>query len=234
MKNITEKKINIIKEMSIDRLCEKFKCTPEEICFGDYIARETHDTVCPYKVILGFANFEGSDVTSLGNLEVVLGKKLIDNFAPFTNVYGEKIFLGVNFANSKIESTENLKKVYGSIRLNKKIKSLDKIKYLGSNLYTSGTDLEDFGDLQEIVGILSLDDFFGPCKIKSLNKIKRIGTLHINTNSLKDFGDVEEISSIIIDPKHLNEMRNLIIRNFSKRDGKHRRKQLNNTVNNIM
>ena len=59
------KKIDEIKALSREELAEKFNCKPEEICMDDYIARNTDDTVCPYKVIMGYANFEDSKVTSL-------------------------------------------------------------------------------------------------------------------------------------------------------------------------
>ena len=65
-------KIEELKQLSVADLSRKFQCLPEEICMGDYIARYTDDKVCPYKVILGFANFEGSKVRDLGLLWDVL------------------------------------------------------------------------------------------------------------------------------------------------------------------
>ena len=71
-------KIERVRRMPIEELCKKYNCQPEEICLGDYIARDQDDKVCPYKVILGFANFENSQVESLGNLEVVYGRAMQD------------------------------------------------------------------------------------------------------------------------------------------------------------
>ncbi len=232
MDNKIVKEIDLIKNLSIDKLCKKFNCNPEEICLGDYIAKATNDTVCPYKVILGFANFEGSNVESLGKLEIVYGKKLVDRQGPLTDINGNAIYLALNLANTNIEDLGNLKKVYGSLSLNGNIKSLKNIKFLGSNLYSNATGLEDLGDLEIINGTLGLDDFGGACKITSLGNVKKIGKLYINTKSLKDFGKVEEISKISVGSGYLSEMRDLIIKNFTKVNGKYVRKELNIEIQN--
>ena len=194
MDNKMSIKIEQLKELSALELSKKFKCLPEEICMGDYIARHTDDTVCPYKVIMGYANFEGSQVKSLGNLQVVFGKRLEDRGGCLTDIDGNPSYLGINLFNSKIISLEKLEKVYGSITLNENIKSLENLKFLGSNLFLANTKLEDLGNLEVVDGMLN----FEKTTINSLGKIKRIGKLRIACQSLKSFGDLERVKEIVV------------------------------------
>ncbi len=219
-------KIDKIKKMSVEELCKKFNCKPEEICLDDYIANQTNDTVCPYKVILGFANFENSSVTSLGNLEIVYGKKFRDAFGPITDINHQPIYLGINLKNSKIKSLENVRKIYGSITLNENIKSLNNVEYIGSNLYLSNLNLEDFGNLQIVDGTLCIDDDERKCKATSLKNIRKIRTLYLNTNCLKDTGAVEEIKDIQFGPKCNFRICKLFKDKFKRIDGKFVRKDL--------
>lgn len=186
-------KIDSLKQKSIEELSKKFNCLPEEICVGDYIARYTDDKVCPYKVILGFANFEGSDVTSLGNLEIVYGKKLEDRTGPLLDVNGNQSYLGINLVDSKIRSLGNLQQVYGSITLNEDIKSLENVKFLGSNLFLGRTNLQDLGNLEVVDGMLN----FERTSIRTLGKLKKVRKLRIASQSLKSLGDLEWAKEII-------------------------------------
>ena len=208
-----EEKIESVKKMSIEELCEKFQCAPEEICVGDYIAKNTNDRVCPYKVILGFANFENSDVVSLGNLEIVYGKKVQG-----LTFKSDSIYLGISLKYSKIKSTGKLRKVYGSIGLNPSITSLENIEFLGSNFYVTNTNLEDFGVLERIDGTLSMEDDAIKCKIRSINKLKKVRKIYLNTNSIKDIGDLEEFRDIMFGKKCSEKTKALFEKNFV-RDG---------------
>lgn len=200
MNSKLEEKIERIKQMSIEELCEKFECRPEEICKGDYIARNTSDTVCPYKVILGFANFENSMVNDLGDLEVVLGKKLADRNGPIRDFNGNAIYLGLNLKRCDVKSLKNLRKVYGSIDLNENITSLGNLKFIGSNLNllersSSRTNVIDLGALEVVDGTLYLEGK----TISSLQNVKKIRHLNLATRYLKDLGDLEEVKKVSID-----------------------------------
>ena len=196
-------KIEELKKLPVTELARKFKCLPEEVCMGDYIARYTDDKVCPYKVIMGFANFEGSDVRSLGELQVVYGKLLEDRGGALTDVNGNPSYMGINLADSKITSLGKLEKVYGSITLNENIISLGKLQYLGSNLFLGGTKLQNLGDLEVVEGILN----FERTTISTLGKLKKVGVLRIGNQSLKSFGNLEKADEIIIatQPKYRYE-----------------------------
>lgn len=207
-----ERKIDKILEMPITKLAQKLGCREDQICKGDYIARHTSDTVCPYKVILGFANFEGSDVEDLGELEIVFGKKIDER-----NMEDQANYLAISFVNSKIKSTGKLRKVYGSIFLGENITSLGNIEYLGSNLYIKNT-LHSFGNLKEIDGSLQfLND-----KIESFENIERVGGwIFINSSSLKSLGALKsfrhiELSKEMKDRK--NELEDLIEKKHTLQD----------------
>ena len=145
-----EDKINKIKELSDEEVCKMYDCSPEEICRGDYYARFTDDTVCPYKVIFGFANFEGSDVTSLGKLQVVLGRKLTDEAGTVTDSKSKPVYLGINVVNSKVKKFNHLKEVYGSCSIGKDFEDFGDLEFLGSNLYLNGTKIRTLKNIQEI------------------------------------------------------------------------------------
>lgn len=199
-----EAKIEQIKNMTIEELCEKFDCAPEQICMGDYIAKQTNDKVCPYKVILGFANFERSDVVDLGDLEVVYGKKLPSQYVGLKTSQRENIYMGISLKYSKIVNTGKLRKIYGSITLNPNITSLGNIEFLGSNFYISNLNLSDLGALKKVDGILYLNDDSIKCKIKSLKNLNKAKILNINTSSLRDLGNAEEFRGIIFG-KHCSD-----------------------------
>lgn len=189
MNLLLAEKIEKVKTMSIDELCTKFRCSPDEICLGDYLPRYTKDTVCPYKVILGFANFEGSNVTDLGKLEIVFGKLLQDEHGPIKDLAGMPVYLGINLANSLINDLGNLKSVYGSIDLNKNITSLKNVEFLGSHLFLRNTNLQDLGNLQLIDGTLNIEQN----KLISFGHLRKVGTLQIGSQIVRDFGEIEAV-----------------------------------------
>lgn len=187
-----EEKVKILKSMTKEELAKHFKCKPEEICMGDYIARNTTDKVCPYKVIMGFANFENSEVEDLGPLTVIVGKLEKD--------YDTALCFGVNFANSKITSTGNLRYIYGSAGFaNSKITSLGKIQFLGNNLYLDKTKIKNMGKAKELVieGILSLNN----SNLESLGNLVKVNKILLSeTSNLKDFGKLKCFKSIEFNP----------------------------------
>ena len=221
-----EEKIDNIKNLSIEELCEKFECKPSEICMGDYIAKHTTDKVCPYKVILGFANFEYSDVESLGKLEYVYGKKLGDRNGKVQDSKHQAIYLGITIKNSKITSLGKLRKVYGSLTVNKLTTTLGQLEFLGSNLYLNNTNVEDLGNLTHIDGILNIEDDAVVCKLESLGNLKKVRRLYISSNCLVDFGALEETLEIKIGPRCKKKVKEWIENSFEKVGNKYIRKDL--------
>ena len=153
------------------------------------------------KVITGFANFEGSDVESLGKLEIVIGKKLKDYNGKLTDLKHYPVYYAFNIRGSKIKNLGKLKKVYGTFAINNQIESLDNLTYLGSNFYVSNNSLKDLGKLETVDGMLCLLDDSIPCQVTSLGNLKRVRHLVVKTKSLMDFGKLEEAKQIFISPK---------------------------------
>lgn len=191
-------KIEKYHSMTQEELAEKFNCKPSEICMGDYIAKYTTDKVCPYKVIMGFANFEDSNIESLGNLEIVIGKKLKDHSGKITDSKHYPIYLAFNIRSSKVKDLGKLKKVYGTFAINENVESLGNLIFLGSNLNISNLNLKDLGKLETIDGMLSLSDDSIPCKVESLGNLKRVRYLVIKAKKLMDFGKIEEVKQIVM------------------------------------
>ena len=210
-------KIDKYHAMTKEELAEEFSCRPSEICVGDYIARDTDDKVCPYKVITGFANFEGSKVESLGKLEIVIGKKLKDNSGKITDLKHYPIYLAFNIRDSKVKDLGKLKKVYGTFAINENVESLGNLIFLGSNLNISNLNLKDLGKLEAVDGMLSMLDDSIPCKIESLGNLKRVRHLVVKTKSLKDFGKLEEVKQIIISPGCNKQLWDLYNKNYVQR-----------------
>ena len=190
-----EDQIDEIKTLTVEELAEMFNCKSKEICMGDYIASRTDDLACPYKVIMGFANFEGSNVERLGKLEIVFGRKFTDSHGPILDVNHNAIYLGLNLKNSKITNLGNLKKCYGTIILN--------------------SNLTDLVKLEVIEGILCLEDDENKCGITSLGKLKKVRRLYINSNSLRDLGDLEEVNNVRMFSKCKDEVNKLIENNLT-------------------
>ena len=210
-----EEKIEAVHNMSIEKLCEKFNCTPEEICLGDYIARETNDTVCPFKVILGFANFECSNVIDLGPLEVVYGRKRVENGVPARDINGNICYSGINLRNSKIVNLGKLRKVYGSFSLNDKIQSLCDLEFLGSGLYLNKTQIKTINKDLIIDGILNAEF----CMLESLGAIKKVKHLNLNTKYLKSFGNLEVCFKVTFGSECNKKLIQLFNNKFTKQNG---------------
>lgn len=191
-----------LQKKSIEELAKIFDCKPEEICMGDYIARDTNDKVCPYKVIMGFANFEHSNVVDLGNLKVIVGKIVKENSTKTV------LTMGANFAKSKITSTGKLEKIYGTANFfNSDITKLG-IEYFGDNLYLNKTKITEFTGKNVVIdGILSLENSI----IKSLKNVIKVDTILLAKSSqLEDLGDLKEVNALkvekILDAPLLNNI----------------------------
>ena len=217
-------KIEIILAMPIEELCIKYNCKPEEICMGDYIARNTDDTVCPYKVILGFANFENSNVTDLGPLEVVFGKKLKDRDTFITDLNSCYMYHGINLRGSKVSSLGNLIKVYGSFSLNSRIKSFGKLSFLGSGLYFNRTTIKTIDTELQVDGMVNVEN----CELVSLGGLKATRSLNIDSKSLQSFGDLEKVSKISFGVDCDKKMIGYFEKTYARSEGKFIRKDLIN------
>ena len=85
--------------------------------------------------------------------------------------------------------------------LNKNITSLENIEFLGSSLIVENSNLSSFGNLEIIDGTLTLEDDSSKCLIESLENIRKIRKLVINSKTLQDLGALEEAKDIVLSRK---------------------------------
>ena len=167
----------------LESIANHFNCKPSEICCGDYIARISGDEKCPYKVILGYADFSYSN-TEEGNLEYIVGRKNKE-----LTELGTITYSSLNTRNSKYTEFKTLKKVYGSVNLNPATESTGSIEYIGGSLYLNHTNIVEFPNLK-YCGILSVDN----SKLQDLGAVERIYKLICTSNSrLLSLGNVKRI-----------------------------------------
>jgi Leucine-rich repeat (LRR) protein len=103
----------------------------------------------------------------------------------------------------------NLEYAFCSLDIeNTPIKSLGKLKRVGSSLYLSNSQIEDLGDLEEVGWDLRLKN----TSIKSLGKLKRVcGGLDLSYSQIEDLGDLEEVGLSIYISKKQRELEKILI-----------------------
>lgn len=187
--------IRHLKSLTDEELMEMFDCDISKICRGNYIAQLTSDTVCPYKVILGYANMAASKVESLGDLEFVGMEDTADSEANY----------GLILCNSLVKDLGNVKKVYGNLSLEttRKIQnSLGKVEFVGGNLYLDHTPITSIDNLKEIGGVLSISESF----VTSLGSLEKVGKIYSCSNeNFKDLGNLKEVGTIIFHYRSFTE-----------------------------
>ena len=151
-------------------LAEYYNCTEEEICTGDYIPKE--ETRCSYKVILGNAYFEGSEVTDLGNLRIIGGEAWF-RYSKVTDLGNLQIIGGyADFYNSNVTDLGNLQSIGEDAEFYKsKVTDLGNLRSVGGDLDLRGSKVTDLGNLRSVGGDLDLRG----SKITSLGNIEYIG-----------------------------------------------------------
>lgn len=223
-------KIEKMKSLSREEIAEIHGCKPSEVCMGDYIACNTNDKKCPYKVIMGFANFENSRCESLGKLEVVYGRPMEKDESYLTPRQRlKKMFTldywGLNIKHSEIKDMGNVRVVYGSLWLNENITSLAKTEYLGSNLYLNRTNVEDFGNTRVIEGRLNIENIKGNLTTLGDN-IEKIGLIYIDDLTLESLGSSLKSARIEVGSKISNKLTRELRTKFVEQNGKFIRKEL--------
>ncbi len=152
-----------------NNLAEYYNCTEEEICMGDYEPKT--EMTCPYKIILGNANFDGSKVTNLGNLQIIGGS--------------------VDFHGSKITSLGNLESIGGFAEFKfSEVTSLGNLQNIGGSADFRYSEITDLGNLQNIGG--SAD--FRYSEITDLGNLQNIGgSADFRYSEITDLGNLQHI-----------------------------------------
>ena len=184
------KKLSKIKKY----LAEYYNCTEEKICVGDYIPKE--ETRCPYKVILGNADFRYSNVTNLGDLQKIEGNAIF-SFSKITNL-GKLQSIGgfVDFEDSNITNLEKLQIIgKGAYFSDSEITNLGELQSIGGNARFCDSKITTLGELQNIGG----DAYFNTSNIIYLGKLQSIGrTAYFPFSKVTDLGNIEYIGGEIM------------------------------------
>lgn len=184
-------------------LAEHYKCSEEEIAIGDVNFAETQLTRVPYKVILGNAYFDDSQIEDLGQLEIIEGDA---SFICSKVKQANKLrYIGgdARFDFSQIEELEQLESIGGSAYFNySNVKRLGKLERIGGHANFSFSPIEDLGELRSIGGYAVL---CGP-KLKCLKNLENVGgTLGIINNTRiedEDLGQLKNIERFVYSDDH--------------------------------
>ena len=150
-------------------LAEYYNCDEEEICTGDYKPKD--ETICPYKVIIGSAHFSNSNITDLGNLQIIRGDADF-KYSEVTNLGNlQSIGRYAHFSNSKVTNLGNLQNI-------------------GRDAYFSESEVADLGNLQSI----GRDAYFNSSKITDLGNLQHIGRgAYFRHSIVTDLGNLQNI-----------------------------------------
>ena len=167
--NKTKLKNNLVKIK--DKLVKYYDCSEEELYVDDIDFSCTDYTKCPYKIIIGDANFEGSQITDLGNLQTIGGN--------------------ADFVDSEVKNLGNLQTIggYASFRMSK-ITDLGNLQTIGGKANFYGSQITDLGNLQTIGG----DANFEGSQITDLGNLQTIGgKANFEGSQVTDLGNLQTI-----------------------------------------
>ncbi len=212
-------------------LAQYFGCSESEICFDSFDSKK-ESNVCPYKVIMGNAEFE--KCADLGNLKEIFGDVNFYNNTEITTLKNlEVVHKNLSLTNSKVSDLGALKEVGGDFYQGD-LKSLQNLRKIGGILQiTNNKNLNDLGELREVgqfylfdsgltnlgkiekVGRLDCSD----CNISSLGNVKNVGILDLRYSKVNDLGSLEKVEKLEIKPyqikkaDHLKEIKKIMIDN---------------------
>ena len=182
-----KKKLSKVKK----HLAEYYNCAEEEICIGYYKPKE--ETRCPYKVILGDSDFKYSNVTDLGELQIIGGDTSFAH-SEVTDL-GELQIIGRDafFACSEVMDLGKLQIIGRDAYFNySNVTDLGKLQSIGGDADFENSEVTDLGELQGIGGIA----YFKGSKITDLGKLQNIGRSAVfkgskitNLGNLKSIGE---------------------------------------------
>ena len=170
-------------------LAEYYNCTEEEICTGDYKPNE--EIICPYKIILGNADFSFSAVADLGNLQIIIGDADFI-YSEVTNLGNLQIIEGsAHFDNSKITNLGNLRSITrAAFFSNSKVTNLGNLQIIGGFANFAGSKVTDLGNLESIGGYAD----FRYSEITDLGNLESIGgTADFSNSKVTSLGNLQSI-----------------------------------------
>ena len=183
-----KKKLSKVKK----HLAEYYNCAEEEICIGYYKPKE--ETRCPYKVILGDSDFKYSNVTDLGELQIIGGDTSFAH-SEVTDL-GELQIIGRDafFACSEVMDLGKLQIIGRDAYFNySNVTDLGKLQSIGGDADFENSEVTDLGKLQ----IIGRSAVFKGSKITNLGNLKSIGEhAHFENSEVTDLGKLQSIGGI--------------------------------------
>lgn len=154
-----------------DKLAEYYDCNEDEICIGSKIFSGTEYRKCPYKIIIGNANFSYSKITDLGNLQTIGGN--------------------IDFRNSHVEYLGKLQIIGGDVYFGgSQITNLGNLRIIGRDAYFVNSQITNLGNLQTIGGT----GFFANSQVTSLGNLQTIsGDAHFYNSKVTSLGNLQTI-----------------------------------------
>ena len=172
-----------------NNLAEYYNCGEEEICMGDYEPKE--ETRCPYKIILGNADFYHSKVTNLDNLKII-GKGAFFGYSEVTNLGNlESIGGFANFGDSKITDLGNLQHIgEGADFRCSEITDLGNLQHIGEGADFSNSKVTSLGNLESIGEYADFRD----SEVTDLGNLQHIGeNADFSNSEITDLGNLQHI-----------------------------------------
>lgn len=156
-KNSNKNAIKIRLEKIKGLLAQYWGISEDEIYIGDINYEYTNIKTVPYKVILGNADFEYSQIESLGDLFMISGSanfrdSIIKDINPLTLIGGS-----ADFGYSKFKDTGSLNFIGLNAFFGKShIKKLINVKWIGLHAFFQNSNVVDIGPLEHIGGDANL------------------------------------------------------------------------------
>ena len=152
-----------------DKIAKYYNCEENEIALFNITFKG--ESSCPYKVILGNADFRYSKVTDLGNLQYIGGN--------------------ASFGGSKVTDLGNLQYIGGNASFDfSSVTDLGNLQYIGGNAYFEYSKITNLGSLQ----IIGRDVYFYDSNVTDLGSLQIIGrNISLRDSCVTDFGNLQII-----------------------------------------
>ena len=160
------------------------------------------------EIITGYADFSDSNVEKLGNLYMI-GQKAtfrnskIKSLSKIETVGGDLELISNNYRGkdyraeendeSEVEDLGELTLVGESLIINNKIKTLNKLRYIGGYVNFSDTNVESLGNLELVTNRV----IFSNSKIKRLSNLKSVGDfIDFSESQVTDLDNLTNLGAV--------------------------------------
>ena len=150
------------------------------------------------EIITGYADFSDSNVEKLGNLYMIGQKATFSNskiksLSKIETVGGDLELTRNSEKDGEVEDLGELTLVGESLIINKKIKTLNKLRYIGGYVNFSDTNVESLGNLELVTNRV----IFSNSKIKRLSNLKSVGDfIDFSESQVTDLDNLTNLGAV--------------------------------------